>query len=239
MRISPRRTGVLLALVAVVCISCVGCLGADVEIVVHPDGTGTFGLAFGMDGTLRAMMTADAGEDPLSSWADDMEFPENASIHQWTEDGIDWAKISAPFSSLHEVNAVMQEVDVFAQSFQITKHYGLVKDYFEVEAQLSPLTSYLDLDSTDAWASSMIDVSLSVSLPGEIVRCNGSRTGIWEGSPIRWTLAPDRPTQVYALSERVNGSRLAVVIVSLVLLFVGSGLALSGLVTLLRRHRDV
>ena len=185
------------------------------------------------------MEPPDAGEDPLSSWADDTEFPEDASIHQWTEDGIDWAKITAPFSSLHEVNAIMQEVDEFAQSFQITKRYGLMKDYFEVEAQLAPLTSYLDLDSTDAWASSMIDVSLSVSLPGEIVRCNGSRTGIWEGSPIRWTVALDRPTQVYALSERVNNGRLAVIIVSSILLLVGSGLALSGLVTLLRRDRDL
>jgi len=236
--INHRRRFAPLLMLCIASVVCVGCINVDVEVVVNPDGTGTVGFAAGIDAALAAMMALEEQEDPFGSMDDYDDWPEGAAVHRWVDDDIEWQQVTVPFSSLSELNELMGDFEGFVESFAVTKRSGLVKDYYEFEATLPALTSIMDLTEEDMWASSMLGVTLSVALPGEVTHHNGRQiSGVGSSlNSLQWTFSTRSQTAAYARSEIVNRTRAYGLLAAAALLLLGCGIVLGAGILLIRRR---
>jgi hypothetical protein len=219
---------------------CAGCFRLDMEIAVNPDGSGTLGFGLGLESGVRALVAASEGEDllDLESILEGQRLPSSVAIHSWVDGDTEWQQARMPFDTLDELHTRVSTFGELFESFSITKRHGLLKDYYDLEATLVPLSAAMELSEEDLWSSSMVEVSLSVTLPGKVTRHNGRVAGAGASNTLSWTVSTNRPTAVYASSELVNSGRVYGLVAAGVVLLVGFGLILVALAMLVSKHRS-
>ena len=231
---------VIFATLLPVALALTGCVKVHVNIVVNSDGSGTVGMAMGMTDEAKALMASEAGGDLFDAFGEAMTQSEESSeviVQRWTEGDYEWAEGVVSFTNLDELNAGMQELEIF-ESFRMTKQTGLLKDLYILDAEITASESTSGLsDEFDFDPSGLFEARMTVTFPGEIVESNGTREGGKDSNSISWALTSDSALRAYAVSERWNWARV-VILVGGILLFVlaAIGLVVLGIVFTLRER---
>lgn len=212
-----------------------GCtMRSFIDINVGPDGSGTFEVTMAFDEELRTLMEQDSEEpvdwnDPTSFSGEDSpadivdDFPEGTTIDPYSEDGFEGFTASIEFSSLEELDALLAEASTDGEEafpFHITSdgegRFELTTDG-EVLAAAQPSeeeTEFFD----PSILSSLFEVQLRVSLPGEVVSTNADDT---EDGVMVWNLdildeGQVEPAAVSQVQSSFNFGLLALIAVLVV-----------------------
>lgn len=230
----------LFAMLFLLALASTGCIKFHLNIKINPDGSSTIGVAMGMTAQAKALAGSQGIGGPFDAISEEMaqsgDVPE-VTMNRWTEGEYEWAEAVVPFQTLDELNARMQESDLF-ESFKITKQSGLFKDSYILDAEIAPSAFTSDLPSDlDFDPSGMFEARMTVTLPGEIVESNGIREGGKDSNSLSWTLTSDGALRVHAVSERWDWSRGILLGGGILALAVGAiGLIVLGIV-FIRRER--
>lgn len=224
-----------LALVVVLFVAS-GCVKSLISIEVARDGSGTVGMALGMDEEARAFV-GEEGIDPIESLNEELsaEPQEEVAVRRWTEGDYEWVEVKRNFDNLDELHEITAGAEMF-ERFALIRDAGLLKDTFTLEAEFtSPLEDEVDTESLfDPGA--FFEMDFSATLPGKVTYTNGSWSE--DTSAITWDLRSSGPTVISARSEVWNlTARLGLVVASIVL----TGLAAASIgssVMYLRTRRE-
>ncbi len=240
-----------LALVALLGLMLSGCtMRAWFDIDVEADGSGTFQMTVALDEELRALMEEDVEDgidwtDP-SSWGEmgdsplsPEDLPEGAEIRPYTEEDFEGFIVAVPFGSLDEFDAMLEELsEESAQDdfpFRLTSTDGRfeLSTEGEVFGSAGEGLSGEDMEMVpEEMLSSLFDIQMRASLPGEVVSHNADEVD--EDGTLIWRIDPteEDPTRPEAVSELARTSWLPWVLGAAAL-----ALAAAGLTFALRRLR--
>jgi hypothetical protein len=192
-----------------------GCVKTQLVIEVDRDGSGRMGMALGMNEEARAFAGSE-GVDPIESLRDEIsgDIPDEVYVRAWTEGDYEWVEVKRDFDSLEELREITEGSEMF-DSFSLTRHSGLLRDTFRLEAAFtSPLA---DEEETFTFLdpSAFIQMDLSVTLPGDVQSTTGRQQE--ETGSIVWKLTGS-PTVIRAESETWNARAVALLVVAVLLL---------------------
>lgn len=217
----------LLPLIALLSLALSGCIAVKTSIFLRQDGSGELTITVGVPTEFITMLPEE--ENPMAEIEQRLrqELGEEIAIEQSSEGGYEWRKAKRPFSSLDEINNLMNEFE-FVESFSIQKQGSLLKEHFVLDAVYG-LESLMEsekgigeeiLELPDD-LKGLAELQVAVNLPGTFSETNGnydSNSGF-----TLWSISGTDPLQVHAVSETWNIIQLgllAAVALAFIFLFV-------------------
>ncbi|HEX2153801.1 MAG TPA: hypothetical protein VHL52_07475 [Acidimicrobiia bacterium] len=219
-----------LLLIAVFAMLLSGCtMRTFIDIDVESDGSGLFQVTMAFDEELRSLLEQDSEQpidwnDPTSFSGEDSpaeivhDFPEGTTIDPYSADGFEGFIASIEFDSLEELDQLLAETSGEGEEafpFHVTSdgqgRFELTTDG-DVLASAQPFeedTEFFD----PSMLSSLFDVKLRVSFPGEVVSTNADQA---EDGVMVWNLdvlAEDQvePAAVSEVTSSLNLGLLALI----------------------------
>ncbi len=218
----------------------IGCLNmdlnfmTDVNLEVHPNGSGLVGFAFGADRQSKALLRGEGFDFMgLISQSMNQEMDENElNVVTWDDGQYEWTRITHEFDSLAQLNQDLNAAEIFS-SFSLQKKWGIFQHTFILEGELAPLVESLaEVEGGIFIFASMIEPTFTLKLPGEIETTNGIiRYGTDES--VVWNVRADELVTVYARSVIRNRVGTGAVLLLVGLMVVGGGVLIFGLIGLL------
>lgn len=188
-----------------------GCAKVRLVINVNSDGSGTLGMATGLNQQARALVGEQDITDQLNQQIVDEEIKENISIHRWSEGDYEWTELTSSFTDLNSLNEQMMSNELFEQ-FAVTRQRRLLQDRFIMEARMAALNN--DVPSTDELfldPSAILEMQIQLRLPGKIIETNGIYNP--KENTLIWSMPLDEPLHMYAESVVWNWGRVTLALV--------------------------
>jgi hypothetical protein len=205
---SIRSKCLLLPLMMLLSLALSGCISINTSIFLRQDGSGELSITAGAPTEYIAMLPQD--EKPMAEIEQQFreQLGEETAIEQFSEGGYEWRKARRPFSTLDEINALMNKLE-FVQSFSIQKQRSLLKDHFVLDAvfELESLLATIEGNGEEAYQfpadlKGLAELKVSAYLPGTISETNGEYDS--DSGYVLWSISGTDPLQVHAASETWN-----------------------------------
>lgn len=193
----------------------VGCANASIVVNVEDDYSGNLQIVFGVEQRMLAMMRSQ-GSDPFEEAGNNMD-EEWVAEEQWIANDMQWMSFARDFKDLPELRYVIARMPILS---------GLTLDQNGREISfmgaIEPMnTGESGATQMDSMMAGMINFSLNVRLPGEMVETNGVLDR--DTNLYRWQINPLNRTEVSIKNEisiidyiRYEFGFLAILIVALV-----------------------
>ena len=185
-----------------------GCISVKTSIFVKQDGSGELGITVGLPTEFITMLPED--ENPMADIEQELrqELGEGIAIEQSSEGGYEWCKARRPFSSLDEINALMNGFE-FVETFSLQKQGALLKEQFVLDAEYG-LESLLDRQYGDEQETlglpddlkGLAELQVAVSLPGTVSETNGNYDSA--SGYTQWSIIGTDLLQIHAISQAWN-----------------------------------
>jgi hypothetical protein len=216
-----------------------GCLGGDVEVRVGGDGSGQVEAEVLLDpATSSALEQVD-----VSSLVDRVETSSDVEIEAISQRGLDGYRIVVPFDDVASLTTVLtQGVDLAGARVRLMESLSITNDptddSWTMDAVVLPAEQVVTqlraagLPGLDGAEATAIDLSLSVALPGQVVRTNAPSS---DGGTATWPVGDYRtpaglqmrtePATFPTPVQMVLGGALLAVVVGVVLALWGASAA--------------
>ena len=193
----------------------------NAEVVVNPDGSGTFGFSFAIEDALAAQIPG--GENPLDGFRE--EFADDGlpwQVEEFTGNGMTGVRATLPFASIEDLRTTMTSLETtdspgaFDDSFRLERTDG--GWVFEATGEAPGSSFGGDLGGDPSFEggefapgfdpsalAELFDISVKVTLPGASTSTNATETIVDGGSTtFVWALDPASTTPVAMRAETVG-----------------------------------
>jgi hypothetical protein len=231
-----RRGRRIVAVVAIAAPLLTGCLGGEVDVRVDDDGSGRIEAEVLLDpATSSALEQVD-----VSALVGQLDTTSEVEIESISQRGLDGYRIVVPFDDVDSLSTVLtQGVDVAGARVRLMESLSITNDpadgSWTMDAVVLPASQVVEplrssgLPGFDQGQVGLNDLSLSVALPGEVVRTNAPSsddgTATW---PLDQYQVPaglqmrNEPSTFPTPLQLVLGGALAVVLFGVVLALWGA-----------------